>query len=146
MTLNRLQLAAFAVFVATGLGACSGGGNAAPAEGDAAAHETAKAPTAPASVVSLPTGDAAHGKEMAETTCAACHGKGGDAPIDPSYPHLAGQYGDYLEHSLQMYRDGERDHPIMSAQAKTLTDQQIADVAAYFSSQPAHLTDLAGQH
>ena len=145
MTLNRLQLAALAVFVATSLAACSGGENPAPAEGGATAHETDKAPVAPASIASLPTGDAAHGKTMAESTCAACHGKGGDAPIDASYPHLAGQYADYLAHSLQMYRDGERDHPIMSAQAKGLTDQQIADVAAYFSAQPGHLTDLAGQ-
>jgi len=145
MTLNRLQLAALAVLVSAGLAACSGGEKTAAAEGEAA-HGTEKAPTAPVSVVSLPAGDAAKGKEMAETTCAACHGKGGDAPIDPTYPHLAGQYNDYLEHSLQMYRDGERDHPIMSAQAKALTDQQIADLAGYFSSQPGHLTDLAGQH
>ena len=144
MTSNRLQLAALAVFVSAGLAACSGGEKAAPVEGDAA-HETTKAPTAPMSVVSLPAGDAARGKDLAESTCATCHGHGGDTPIDPTYPHLAGQYRDYLEHSLQMYRDGEREHPIMSAQAKTLTDQQIADVAAYFSAQPGHLTDLAGQ-
>ena len=43
-----------------------------------------------------------------------------------------------------MYRDGDRENALMSAQAKALTDQQISDLAAYFSAQPAHLRDLHG--
>ena len=56
---------------------------------------------------------------------------------------LAGQYRDYLAHALQMYRDGDRAHPLMAQQAADLTDQEIADLAAYFAAQPSRLTDLS---
>src|SRR3546814_4206683 len=76
--------------------------------------------------------------------CVDCHGEEGNAPIDASYPKLGGQYHDYLAHSLQEYRNGNREHALMSQQAKDLTDQQIADLAAYFGSRPSHLRDLHG--
>ena len=41
-----------------------------------------------------------------------------------------------------MYRDGDREHALMSQQAKDLNDQQIADLAAYFGSRPSQLRDL----
>ena len=44
------------------------------------------------------------------------------------------------------YRSGDRDHPLMSSQAKDLTDQQIADLAAYFGSRKSNLRDLHGAH
>ncbi len=102
----------------------------------------------------LPAGNIAAGEKLAsvknETTkqsCVECHGAQGNAPIDPSYPKLAGQYHDYIAHSLQMYRDGDREHPQMSSQAKNLTDQQIADLAAYFGSRESKdLRDLHGIH
>ena len=43
---------------------------------------------------------------------------------------------------MQRYRDGNRNHALMSLQAVTLTDQQIADLAAYFASRPTQLRDL----
>ena len=43
-----------------------------------------------------------------------------------------------------MYRDGDRENALMAAQAKNLTDQQIADLAAYFGEQPTQLRDLHG--
>ena len=45
--------------------------------------------------------------------------------------------------ALQEYRDGKREHALMSAQAKDLNDQQIADLAAYFASRPGQLGDLS---
>lgn len=99
----------------------------------------------------LPAGHVAAGEKLAAVkgkatgqSCIDCHGQDGNAPIDPTYPRLGGQYYDYLEHSLQMYRDGDRDNALMSQQAKDLSDQQIADLAAYFGSRPSQLRDLHG--
>jgi cytochrome c553 len=75
------------------------------------------------------------------------HGSGsadGNQPIDPTYPKLGGQYGDYLAHALQAYRAGDRQHPLMTGQATDLSDQDIADLAAYFGSRPSQLRDLHG--
>ncbi|NLA67390.1 MAG: cytochrome c [Gammaproteobacteria bacterium] len=79
-------------------------------------------------------------------SCIDCHGADGNNPLDPSYPKLGGQYRDYLAQSLQAYRSGERDHALMSNQARGLDDQQIADLAAYFASRPAQVRDLHGVH
>ena len=75
-----------------------------------------------------------------------CHGADGNAPIDPSYPKLGGQYADYLAHALQGYRSGDRENALMASQARELSDQQVADLAAYFGSRPTELTNLAGAH
>ena len=48
--------------------------------------------------------DVAAGQAKADAVCAACHGKDGNTPIDPSYPRLAGQYGDYLQRALLDYK------------------------------------------
>ncbi|MFC3715643.1 c-type cytochrome [Luteimonas soli] len=99
----------------------------------------------------LPKGHVDAGEQLAHAkgkatgqSCVDCHGEEGNAPIDASYPKLGGQYHDYLAHSLQEYRNGNREHALMSQQAKDLTDQQIADLAAYFGSRPSHLRDLHG--
>jgi cytochrome c553 len=83
-------------------------------------------------------GDAARGEEKAKTVCAACHGTHGEGGVAamPDAPKLAGQPQDYLEHALQHYKGGvRRKNPIMMGMAATLSDQDIADVAAFFSSQ-----------
>jgi cytochrome c553 len=72
------------------------------------------------------------------TVCAACHGADGKA-MQPIYPHLAGQYANYLEHALRDYRDGKRKNPIMAAQAATLTDAEIRQLAEYFARQVSPL-------
>ena len=80
-------------------------------------------------------GDAAAGKEIGYT-CLGCHGIEGYRNAYPSYrvPKLGGQKAGYLEIALKGYRDGTRKHPTMVAQATSLSDQQIEDVAAYLAS------------
>jgi len=137
---------AIALLAAAGvLAGCSPSGET-PAEHSAA--DRAEGHTSSSS--GLPAGNAAAGQQLAEAknaktgqACVDCHGAGGNAPIDPTYPKLGGQYYDYIAHSLQMYRDGERQHALMASQAADLTDQQIADLAAYFGSQPSELRDLS---
>nr|WP_293248598.1 cytochrome c [Panacagrimonas sp.] len=71
--------------------------------------------------------------------CAACHGEGGAKPIMPEYPVIAGQYANYLAHSLHEYKDGKRKNPVMSAQAAGLTDAEIKALAAYYEAQASPL-------
>ncbi|HEY0179605.1 MAG TPA: cytochrome c [Dokdonella sp.] len=88
-------------------------------------------------------GDIEAGKAKA-VVCQACHGADGNA-VDPQYPRLAGQYHDYLERALHEYKTGERKNPIMAGFVTTLSDQDIENLAAYFSSLPSKLTDLHGR-
>ncbi len=77
-------------------------------------------------------GDAAAGKVKA-AKCKTCHGLDGIAKI-PIAPHLAGESQIYLETQLKAFRSGKRIHEMMSVIAKDLTDEDIADVAAWYSS------------
>lgn len=90
----------------------------------------------------LAEGNAANGKTKA-AACFACHGADGNA-VDPQYPRLAGQYNLYLQQVLHEYKDGRRNNPIMKGFVATLSDQDIEDVAAYFSSLPTKLSTLDG--
>ena len=144
---SRLALALSAALV---LAACGGGHDAPAGEGHAAeaAHAAPQSSSA-----GLPDGRIAEGEQLANTkgkatgqSCIDCHGADGNAPLDPTYPKIGGQYRDYIAHAIQMYRDGGREHALMSQQAIGLTDQQIADVAAYFASRPTQLRDLHGAH
>lgn len=81
----------------------------------------------------LAKGDAGKGKEKS-VPCQACHGQTGQSP-SPQFPNLAGQYESYLAHSLEQYRSGERKNAIMAGMAEPLTDEDIEDLAAWFSSQ-----------
>lgn len=67
--------------------------------------------------------------------CAACHGVDGNS-LNPEWPSIAGQNEAYLVRILQAFRKGERSNVLMSAQATALTDQEIADLAAFFASRP----------
>ena len=80
------------------------------------------------------------GQKLGETQCAACHGKDGKTPIDPSYPKIAGQYPDYIVKVLGDYQSGARKNPIMGGIAKPLSKNDVENVAAYFSSLPGPLT------
>jgi cytochrome c553 len=71
--------------------------------------------------------------------CQSCHGDKGAKPILPEYPVLAGQYTDYIEHTLKDYRAGKRSNPVMKAQAATLSDADIKALARYFSQQESPL-------
>ncbi len=72
---------------------------------------------------------------MKSEPCQACHGADGKG-ILPIYPVIAGQYVDYLIHALQQYRSGERNNAIMMPMAAGLSDDDIADLAAYYASLP----------
>ena len=87
-------------------------------------------------------GNAAAGAEKSKP-CQACHGADGNGIGDPQYPILAGQYPDYMAQALKSYRSGQRVNVIMQGFAGTLSDQDIADLTAYFGSQKSKLTDLA---
>jgi cytochrome c553 len=102
--------------------------------GASASAQQANAPPAPLMPITL-AGDAGRGAVIAQT-CTGCHGIPGYYNAQPAYhvPRLGGQNADYLEVALQGYRRGTRGHDTMQAQASSLTDQDIADVAAYFES------------
>lgn len=84
----------------------------------------------------LAKGDAQKGKALAYT-CTGCHGIPEYKNAYPSYhvPKIAGQNEAYIVHALTAYRNGDRKHPTMSAQAKSFSAQDIADIAAYVAAQ-----------
>jgi cytochrome c553 len=95
-----------------------------------------------AAMATAPTawaGDAAAGKAKAAQVCAACHGPEGNKPSAPDQPILAGQHEDYLVKALTDYKSGKRSNPIMKGFASTLSNKDIEDVAAWFSSQSSDL-------
>lgn len=77
-------------------------------------------------------GDAAAGKAKA-MMCAGCHGPAGISNND-MWPNLAGQKQGYLANSLKAYRSGERKNAMMAGMARGLSDADIANLAAYYSS------------
>lgn len=83
-------------------------------------------------------GDSAAGQQKSQA-CAACHGPDGNAPAGPDFPRLAGQHYDYLVKALKDYKSGARKNPIMGGQVGGLSSQDMADLAAYFSSQQGTL-------
>jgi cytochrome c553 len=76
--------------------------------------------------------DAAAGKSKA-ATCVACHGAEG-VSVNPMWPNLAGQKDMYLAKQMKDFRDGKRSDPVMAPMAKALSDDDIANLAAYYSS------------
>ncbi len=77
-------------------------------------------------------GDAAAGKAKS-TTCAGCHGPAG-VSNNPMWPNLAGQKAGYLVKQMKAFRDGTRADPMMAPMAKPLSDADIENLAAYYSS------------
>ncbi len=89
-------------------------------------------------------GNVEAGKAAAQKyNCASCHGADYNSPVDPSYPKLAGQHADYLEHALTAYKRGNgangRGNAIMGGMAKPLSSTEIKDIAAYLASLPGSL-------
>ena len=76
--------------------------------------------------------DAALGRDKART-CAVCHGPVG-LSVTPDAPHLAGQPALYVATQLRNYRSGARKHEVMAVMAKTLSDEDITHLAAWFAS------------
>ena len=73
-------------------------------------------------------------------TCMACHGMDGNS-ANPEWPALAGQHPSYIIKQLKHFKAGERQNALMSPMAMILADQDMEDLAAYFSSQTLKPTD-----
>ena len=78
------------------------------------------------------SGDAAAGK-IKSAACTGCHGINGISN-NPMWPNLAGQQEGYLVKQMQAFRDGVREDPLMTPMAKTLSDSDIDNLAAYYSN------------
>lgn len=83
-------------------------------------------------------GDAAAGKVKANT-CMGCHGIKAYSNVYPTYhvPRLGGQSAEYIISALKGYKSGDRNHPTMYAQAVSLSEQDMADIAAFIVQAPA---------
>jgi cytochrome c553 len=77
-------------------------------------------------------GDAAAGKAKTGM-CAACHGAAGISAV-PMYPNLAGQKEAYLAKQLKDFKTGKRKDPVMAPMAMALSDEDMANIAAYYAS------------
>ncbi|MDR3411384.1 MAG: c-type cytochrome [Formivibrio sp.] len=86
------------------------------------------------SALAAPNGDPAKGKVLAEKICVACHGVDGNSVISTN-PVLAGQHSDYLYKQLSEFKASKRKNPVMFGIATTLSDTDMANAAAWFSSQ-----------
>src|SRR5689334_6645681 len=82
-------------------------------------------------------GNPERGRELSYT-CLGCHGIQDYKNAYPNYrvPKLEGQHPEYLVIALKAYRSGERSHLTMHSQASSLSDQDMADIAAFFAGQP----------
>jgi len=99
-----------------------------------------------ACAISLPAaaaGDATAGQAKA-STCMGCHGIPGYNNVYPTYrvPKIGGQSPEYIAAALKEYRAGERQHPTMQAQGGSMSDADIADIAAFLATAPQHPGDM----
>jgi cytochrome c553 len=86
-----------------------------------------------ASAVALADGSAEKG-ESKSTACIACHGPGGNS-VNPEWPNLAGQSQTYIHKQLQAFKGGARKNPLMTPMAMGLSEEDMADLGAYFAGQ-----------
>jgi len=89
-----------------------------------------------------PSGDAAAGARKTQM-CAGCHGIRGWRTAYPEVygvPMIAGQHPNYIVKALQEYKSGERGHPSMRAIAASLSEKDMADLAAYYGGNPTPAT------
>lgn len=108
--------------------------------GAAGTNEAEKPASASAPDVDA-TDDRAAGRVLAGQ-CRTCHGLDGMAQI-PIAPHIGGEPVDYIIHQLTAFRDGTREHEMMSIVARSLSDQQIRDLAAWYSGHSVTVTPAA---
>jgi cytochrome c553 len=79
-------------------------------------------------------GDPAKGEKLANEACASCHNADGNSVV-PSFPKIAGQHAAYLLREMKDYREGRRQNEIMQPLLTPLTEDDLANLAAYFSKQ-----------
>ncbi|MCW8963593.1 MAG: c-type cytochrome [Gammaproteobacteria bacterium] len=87
------------------------------------------------SSAAMAAGDVTAGKDKAQT-CVGCHGTPNVSNVYPTYkaPLIGGQSSAYIINALKAYADESRWHPTMQAQAKSMSDADMADIAAYLES------------
>jgi cytochrome c553 len=85
-------------------------------------------------------GNISAGKEKA-AVCVSCHGDNGNSLVS-TFPKLAQQHSSYLVKQLQAFKSGARNNPLMSPIAMGLTDDDMADIAAYYSEQKISANEL----
>ena len=102
--------------------------------GHISAEPAAQVAWTPETIEFVKKGDAVNGKKLSQG-CIGCHGKKGISPV-PNFPSLAGQLANYIYKQLHDYHDGNRSDEIMSSIAAGLSQQDIADLAVWFSSLP----------
>ncbi|MDJ0806068.1 MAG: c-type cytochrome [Gammaproteobacteria bacterium] len=81
---------------------------------------------------------AAGNAEVGQTksvACVACHGPDGNSPVNPVWPKLAGQHPKYTEKQLKDFKSGARTDPTMIGMVAPLSEQDMADLAAFFAAQ-----------
>ena len=86
------------------------------------------------SALAASKGDPAKAQSTVNSVCAACHGADGNSPI-PANPNLAGQHAEYLYKQLTDYKAGRRKNPVMTPIVANLLDDDLRNLAAYFSAQ-----------
>ena len=89
-------------------------------------------------------GDPVIGKQLAYG-CVGCHGTEG-LSVSPAYPHIAGQDAFYLFKQLQDFKDKTRNNPQMTGIAASLSAQDMADIAAYYTAMPGHASVRGSSH
>ena len=89
-------------------------------------------------------GDAAAGEAQA-APCAACHGQDGATGLDGTYPNLAGQNEKYLLRQLKMIQTGDRNIALMAGQLNGKSEDDLANLAAYYASLPAKIGQAQGE-
>ncbi len=95
------------------------------------------------SVQAVAEGDASAGQAKS-AICAACHGADGNSAV-PNWPKLAGQHSDYLERQINLIKSGDRTVIEMSAFVSSLSDQDIKDISAWYSSQTNNVAVVADE-
>jgi cytochrome c553 len=83
--------------------------------------------------------------ETKAASCASCHGEHGNSMVS-TFPKLAQQDESYLQKQLHAFKDGSRKNPMMSSIAKSLSNEDIADIAAYYMAQKVSANDLPVFH
>jgi cytochrome c553 len=96
--------------------------------GNAHAAPSTRVAWTPQTLRFVKSGNGEHGKELAQS-CAACHN-----PTNPA-PQLEGQLATYLYRQLQDFKAGSRNDPVMTAMSSPLSDQDMADIAAWYAGQ-----------
>ena len=128
-TRARSTWASFAAVLFAAFGVAAG--FAARAQDAASSPRPAAAPATPQTGAPQGSVDAGRAKSA---TCAACHGVDGNS-VTPDWPSLAGQHPEYIARQLKAFKTDERKSVTMKPFAQMLSDQDVADVAAYFAAQ-----------